>query len=333
MAEPTSPAPDSIFEYLLDVSTGREGKDRYTGLGFEDLPDNVSLATTSAYPSFSSQVSNDSRSVMSSQSQDSQDASWAEFSGPDLTFATSESSSAYSRVNTPADVSGMYPSISTESSRKTKSMMVLDGLSKDGTSHWPAPETGFLPSISSSSLRRLRAKTLSVSTSEKARTYRHKRHAIYGQQFSLSAGRDKHSLSTAPSTPDQGVDSDLLEPSPCILAVERKTAANSLFKKSSLVSSKRIVNFLDPKLRASPESQLFVPAGRPNAIHATVVHVVEPLKITRTRSKQLLQKLVRSSPQDRAGRGSVTVYRHPLIEDLDRQIDLAISEWRVVPYL
>ena len=123
-----------------------------------------------------------------------------------------------------------------------------------------------------------------------------------------------------------------LEPSPCVLAVERKAAANNIPKKSSTAISKRDLDFVEHNLPASSHSALSVPAAQPEAINTAAVHATEPLRITGTRSTQLLQKIVRSSSsQDRSGLGNV--HRHPLIEDLFREIDLAISEWRVVPYL
>lgn len=289
----------------------------------------TSLATATLHSSFGSQGSNSSRSLVSPQSPSFHDNSWLSAAGPDLTFAGTDDSSGSCRLRTPAVTSGVTPSHSSDSFRKTKSMMVFDSLPRVPGSTQSTSGAELLPSGSSSSLRRLRAMTLSVSTSEKGYVYRRKRHAVYGGQFSLDPNTDEHSFSVTPSTPELGTDSSSasLEPSPCILAVGRKTTACNPPIKSPLSSSKRVLNFLDPVVPTA--SLLSVPVGQSTITHAR--HVA-PLKIARTRSKQRqLQKLHKASPQENFG--SAKVLYHPIITNLLQELDLAISEWRVASYL
>lgn len=193
------------------------------------------------------------------------------------------------------------------------------------------------PIPQSTSLCHLKAKTVSLSTGEKGETHRLKRHAIYGpgdhhMQISLSfKDWDSSAVSTPSAVSELNSDSSstFLEPSPSVLAAERKRASSRVQSKkapgallSALPSSSCILDLVDRNIPAS--SFLSVPpipitenliVYQP-AAHAPIV----PLKIVCNRSKSA----VTSSPS------CDILCHHPIIEELLQDLDAAISEWRIV---
>lgn len=307
------------------------------GLGLRNLESSrsISAGLLAAAADITACEDTSSRSFSSSSSLSSQ-RSWVSISpGFDLTFGASDDSSG-PRLHTP-DPASVTPSQSSESFRKAKSMHVLASLScLESPLKLGSKQASALPR--STSLRHLKAKTVTLSSGEKGESHRHKRHAIYGpgdRHMQLSLSRKDWSPSTPPQTPlpselSSDSSSTSLEPSPSVLAVERKGASRYVSLKSALhapvsalPSSRRVLDPIDPNIPSSaflcvpPISTIENPTLRPQA-PADVP--IMPLKIKRTLSTQTTANPSRHD----------SVHRHPIVEELLQDIDAAISEWCTV---
>ncbi|GJE83954.1 hypothetical protein PsYK624_000270 [Phanerochaete sordida] len=276
-----------------------------------------------------------SRSFSTSSSLASQ-RSWGSVSpGADLTFGASDESTGPS-LHTP-DPASVPSSKSSESFRKAKSMHVLADLSGLASPLNLEPkQTSSISPSRSSSLRHLKAKTVTLSPGDNGESYRHKRHAIYGaddRRVQLSLSYKEWNPTSTPRTPgssgslSRDRSSVSAEPSPSVLAVERKEAAcRASQKKGSLLATSRsrsALNCVDPNLPTS--AFLSVPSisttENPDfRSQAAAYKSVLPLKFKPTLSKPNYAKSLRHD----------TIRHHPIIDELLQDINAAISEWRIV---
>ncbi|EKM59028.1 uncharacterized protein PHACADRAFT_25157 [Phanerochaete carnosa HHB-10118-sp] len=307
------------------------------GLGLHNLGSSrsVSAGSLAAAANITACEDTGSRSFSSSSSLSSQ-RSWVSVSpGFDLTFGASDDSSGPC-LHTP-DPAPLPPSQSSESFRKAKSMHVLASLScLESPLKLDSKHASSLPR--STSLRHLKAKTVTPFSDEKGESHRHKRHAIYGpgdRRMRLSLSCKDWSPSAPPQTPilaELGSDSSStsLEPSPSVLAVERKEASRRVSLKNALHvpvsaqrSFRRILDPINPNTSSSaflcvpPISTTENPTLRPQA--PTDAPVV-PLKFKRTLNAQTTANPSRYD----------VVHHHPIIRELLQDIDTAIIEWGAV---